>query len=218
MIEAVVLAAGLVAGVDWRLVLLAAGAAWAPVPAAAALVVFALAGRRAAARDREGQDVRFAETVVGELRAGASLRAALRVACSDRPGTAGIVRRLDVGEPLDRAVAGLSELLPSIGELVETAVVAGGGGGRMLPTFEELMVHASTLDAAAAEYRTALAPVQASMAVLVGAPSLYLVWSLVTGRLARLLQVPGGLWLALVGSGLFVIGMAVMLVMARSGR
>lgn len=218
MTEALIVAAGLAAGVDWRLLALAAGAIWVPIPSAVALAVAWVAGRRAETRAGAGSEVRFAEAVIGELRAGASLRAALRVACAERPGAGLIVRRLDVGQPLDRAVEGLASLLPSIGHLVETAVQAGGGGGRMLPVFEELMVHAAAHDAAAAEVRTAVAPVRASMVVLIGAPLLYLVWALATGRLARLLVLPGGLWLASVGTGLFGIGIVTMLVLSRRGR
>lgn len=218
MSEALIVAAGLAAGVDWRLLALTAGAIWAPVPSALALGVAWVAGRRAEVRAAAGADVRFAETVIGELRAGASLRAALRVACAERPGAASIVRRLDVGQPLDEAVEGLGPLLPSIGHLVETAVVAGGGGGRMLPVFEELMIHAAAHDAAEAEIRTAVAPVRASMVLLTGAPLLYLVWSITTGRLTRVLALPGGLWLAAVGTGLFGAGIVTMLVLTRRRR
>lgn len=218
MIEALIVASGLVAGGDWRLMALAAGAVWAPVPSAAALVVATIVGRKAEIRARSGSDIRFAETVIGELRAGASLRAALRVACADRPEAARIVRRLEVGEPLPRAVDGLAGLLPSIGHLVETAVIAGGGGGRMLPIFEELMVHAAAHETAAAEVRAAVAPVHASMTLLVGAPVVYLGWSVATGRLLRLLALPGGMWLGGVGMALFLAGVVAMVIVARAGR
>lgn len=218
MIEAMAVAAGLAARADWRLMGLVAAAVWTPVPSAVALVVAGVAGRKAEVRVRSGSEVWFAETVIGELRAGASLRAALRVACSDRSEAARIVRRLDVGEPLPQAVEGLASFLPSIGRLVETAVTVGGGGGRMLPIFEELIVHAAAHEAAVAEVRAAVAPVRASMTVLVGVPVLYMGWSLVTGRLSRLLALPGGLWLALVGSVLFLSGVVTMLVVARARR
>ncbi|MFP3915413.1 MAG: type II secretion system F family protein [Actinomycetota bacterium] len=216
--EAVLLAAGLVAGAEPRRLALAAGAVWAPLPAALAVAVAVVVGRRAQQRDSLGSDVRFAEAVVGELRSGASLRSALRTACGGRPGSDRIVRRLEVGEPLPEAASGLAEILPSIGHLVETAVAVGGGGGRMLPIFEELMVHAAAQDAAASELRTALAPVRASMTLLVGAPLIYLGWSVATGRMARLLALPGGMWLAAVGTGLFAAGIGTMLALARAGR
>ena len=127
--ETLLLAVGMAAGADWRLLL------------------------------------------VGELRSGASLRAALRTACSARPDAARLVRRLEVGEPLPFAVTGLDRLVPTVGRLVEAAVTSGGDGGRMLPVFEELLVHATAEEQAAAELQTALAPVRASMVVLVGAPA-----------------------------------------------
>lgn len=218
MIEAVLVASALVAGMDWRIVGLMSAALWAPVPAGVTVGVAVAMGRRRQARTQLSADLAFAESVIGELRSGASLRAALRVACADRPGAGRIVRRLDVGEPLDRAVRGIGEVLPAIGDLVEAAVTTGGGGGRMLPIFEELMVQAAAEQAAAAELRTAVAPVRASMTVLVGAPVTYLLWSGFTGRLTRLLALPGGLWIASGGTALFLAGILVMVLLTRAGR
>lgn len=218
MTEALVLAVGVVAGVDWRPMALLAGAVWAPVPCAVAAGAAVVLGRRAESRRRAGSEVRFVETVIGELRAGASLRSGLRVACAERPEASAIVRRLDVGRPLPEAVEGLGRLLPSVGPLVETAVGTGGGGGRMLPVFEELMVHAAAQETATTELRSALAPVKASMVVLVGGPVVYLVWSLTSGRLARLLSLPGGLWLGAVGLVLFLGGVTVMILLSRRAR
>jgi Flp pilus assembly protein TadB len=214
VIEATILASGLAAGADGRKVLLAAAAIWAPLLLALGLAFhygFALARPSAGA----GPEVMFAETVVGELRAGASLRSALRTACAGREGTDAIVRRLDVGEPLPQAVRGMSAGLPSIGGLVEAVLVSGSDGGRMLPVFEELLIHAAAEEAVAAEMRTALAPVRASMTVLVGGPVGYLAWSLVSGRFGRLIALPGGLWLTVIGATLFVAGIVTMLVLAR---
>lgn len=218
MTEALILATGLAAGADWRPLLLAAGAVWAPIPSAVALLLAAGVGRRQRVRAGAGLDVRFAESVIGELRSGASLRSALRAACRELDGAEPIVRRLDVGEPLDRAVRGLGELLPSIGPLAEAAVSAGAGGGRMLPIFEELVIHAAAEEAVAAELRTALAPVRASMTILAGAPVAYLMWSAGTGRLSRLLALPGGLVLATLGTFLFLTGIVTMAVLVGSRR
>lgn len=218
MIEALALAAGLIGRVELRLLGLLAATMWFPLPTSVALVVVAIVGRREAARRRAGRDVRFAETVAGELRAGSSLRAALRVACAHRREGGSIVRQLDTGLPLSQAIDGIDELAPSVGPLIRSAVAAGGGSGRMLPIFEELVVHASAQEAAEAEIRTAVAPVKASMAVMVGGPIAYMVWSAVSGRLARLLATPGGMWLGLAGGALFTVGVVSMLVMARRRR
>ncbi|HEX2152670.1 MAG TPA: type II secretion system F family protein [Acidimicrobiia bacterium] len=216
--EALVLAGGLAAGMDWRLSGLVAGAIWAPRPSILALTAVLIVGQRARGRSRDLTDIAFAEVVIAELRAGSSLRAALRLACDDRPEAGAIRRRLDTGEPLGQAVRGLGAIVPSIGPLVETAVLVGGGGGRMLPVFEELLVHATAEQEAAAELSTALAPVRASMSVLVGAPVSYLVWSGLTGRLARLLSLPGGLWISVVGWFLFAAGITVMILLTKLGR
>lgn len=218
MIEAMAVATGLAIGIDWRVIALVSGAIWAPVPSAVAVTVAVLVGRRLADRARSGRDLRFVESVAGELRAGASLRASLQAACVGLDGAGAIVRRLDVGEPLETAISGLGDLLPSVGHLVESAVTVGARGGRMLPIFEELMVHAASEAAATAELRTALAPIRASLTVLVGAPAAYLVWSALTGRLWRLLEQPGGLGLATVGAIVFMSGLAAMFLLMRRRR
>lgn len=218
MIEPAVLAGGLVGGIDWRRLTLVAGALWAPVPTAITLGVVMVMIHRSTVRAAAGREIRFVESVAGELRAGASLRAALCTSCGELPGAGAIVRRLEVGEPLDRAVAGLGDLLPSVGHLVESAVEVGAGGGPMLPIFEELMVHTAASAAALSELRTALAPVQASLVVLVGVPAAYLVWAAMTGRLARLLALPGGLGLTSLGALLFTGGLIVMLLLMRGSR
>lgn len=218
MTEALILATGLAAGADWRSLLLASGAVWAPVPSALALTLVVVVRRRVRDRAEAGVDVRFAEAVIGELRSGASLRSALGTACADLAHAGPIVRRLEIGEPLDRAVRGLGELLPSIGTLAEAAVGAGADGGRMLPIFEELVIHAATDEAAAAELRTALAPVRASMTILVGGPAAYLLWSGLTGRLFGLLALPGGLVLAILGSVLFLAGIVTMAILIKVRR
>lgn len=216
MTTALVLALGLVLGVDWRVMLGAGLAVWAPVPAAILTAGATLGWRRPDAP--ADVDVRFAETVVGELRSGASLRRALRAACGTLPETEAILRRLDVGAPLAEALRGLSPRLPTLGDLVEAAVATGAAGGRMLPVFEELLVQATAELAAAAELRAALAPVRASLAILVGGPVAYLAWRGADGSLGRLLASPAGAALALGGGALFVTGIAVMGVMIRSGR
>lgn len=215
MIEGVLLATGLAGGADWRLLALAAGALWAPVPATAALLVTAWVGRRIELANRAGGEVRFAESVVGELRAGASLRAALRTACAERSDCAAIVRRLDIGVGLPASLEGLAGRLPTIGALVESAVEAGAGGGRMLPVFEEMLVLASAGEQAQAEMRTATAQVRASMWVLVGGPVAYMAWAAATGTLGRLVALPGGGVLAALGSVLFMAGVITMVLIAR---
>lgn len=211
-------AAGLMVGVDWRQMALVAGALWFPVPMVVALAAAVTVARRAVVREAAGRDLRFVEAVAGELRAGSSLRSALRTACGEIDHAGTIVRRLEVGEPLEIAMTGIGGHLPSLGHLVESAVTVGAGGGRMLPVFEELRVHAASQAAAESELRTSLAPIRASMALLVGAPAAYLAWAAWSGRLIRHLSLPGGLGMASVGALLFGGGLTVMLVMMRRRR
>src|SRR5690606_13513399 len=217
MTGALLVAVGFVVGADWRLLALAGAAVWFPFPAAAALGVV-LVTRRGTRPGSLDSEVEVVEAVIGELRAGSSLRSSLLVALSDREGADRVVRRLQVGEPIPVAVAGLERALPRAGKLIQVAVGASGGAGRMLPVFEELLVHVSAAAAADSELRTALAPVRASMAVLVGGPGAYLAWAAITGRLTRLLHLPGGAILAGIGAALYLVGTAAMFFMARRRR
>jgi hypothetical protein len=213
---ALILAWALLAGADWRFLTLAGGAVWLPVPTALALVGVVVVGRRAARAGSFGSESRFVETVLGELRAGASLRWALRAALVDLGGSRRAVRRLDVGEPLAACLDGdLSSRLPRIGPLVKAAVSEGALGGRMVPVFELLLAHAKAEEEASIELRSATAQVRASMWVLVGGPLAYLAAMLATGRLGRLLALPASQMLSTVGLVLFLAGAGVMMAMAR---
>lgn len=218
MTEAILLALGLLGGGDPKLLAMAGGAVWAPGPTSVAVAVAAVIGRRAERRVVEGIEIRFLETVVAELRAGASLRRALRTACGVIPEAGELVRKLDVGAPLRDCVDGVRARLPVVGDLVADAVAVGAGGGRMLPVFEELVVHAGAEAEVAAEVRTATAQIRASLWVLVGGPVVYLGWSLASGRLATLLALPGGTTIAMAGGALFLVGATAMVGLARSRR
>ena len=210
MTEAILLAWGLAGGVDWRLMAMAAGSVWAPWPTGIAVAAAVVAGRRLSRVASAGSEVGFAQSVVGELRAGASARAALTTACAGLPDSKPLVRRLEVGDPLRAALTGISSRLPTIGALIEAALAVGTGGGRMLPVFEELVVLAASEEQAREEMRVATAQIRASMWVMVGGPAAYLTWSLATGRLPVLLALPGGGILGALGGVLFIAGIAAM--------
>lgn len=219
MTAAVILAWGLVSGADWRLVTLAAGAVWLPLPTGMALVVAVVAGSRAAGMHEVDRESRFVETVLGELRAGSSLRWAMRAALVALDGSARAVRRLDVGDPLSDCLGeALGDLLPRTGSLVASAVSEGILGGRMVPVFELLLAHARAEAAARVELRTSTAQVRASMWVLVGGPLAYLAGMMATGRLGRLLALPGSRAVSAMGLAMFLVGAGVMVVLARWGR
>lgn len=210
MSEVILLAWGLAGGADWRLMAMAAGAVWAPWPTGIAVAGAVVAGRRLSRTASAGSEVGFAESVVGELRAGASARAALTTACAGLPDSNALVRRLEVGDPLPAALTGISSRLPTIGSLIEAALAVGTGGGRMLPVFEELVVLAASEEQAREEMRVATAQIRASLWVMVGGPAAYLTWSLATGRLPALLALPGGGILGALGGFLLVAGIAAM--------
>ena len=218
MTAALILAMGLVAGGDARQLAMAAGAVWMPWPTAVALAVAVVVGRRAERRHREGRELRFLESAVAELRTGASLRRALRSACAGLDDAGRSLRRLEVGEPLDRCLDEVVDRLPSVGALVIDAVSAAGGSSRMVPVLEELMIHLGAEATVQAELRTATAQVRASTWVLVGGPLGYLAWSGWSGRLAEMLALPGGTALAAAGACLFLAGVGVMAVVTRAAR
>lgn len=216
MMAAVILGWGLASGADWRLVALAGGAIWLPLPTGVALAAVIVAGTRTMRVSEFGRASRFVESVLGELRAGSSLRWALRSALVDLGGAQGVIRRLDVGDPLADCVdEALGERLPGIGPLVASAVAEGPLGARMVPVFELLAAHAKAEEAALVELRTSTAQVRASMGVLVGGPLAYLAFMIATGRLSRLLALPGSRTVSAIGLGLFLVGAGAMVAMAR---
>lgn len=79
-------------------------------------------------------------------------------------------------------------------------------------------MQATADEVAGAEMKAALAPVRASMTVLVGGPVLYLAWTAAGGRLGRLLAMPGGVYLTVGGGAVFCLGVLAMLWMTRSVR
>ncbi len=85
----------------------------------------------------------------------------------------------------------------------------------MVPVFELLLAHAKSEEATSAELRTATAQVRASMWVLVGGPLVYLAVMLATGRLGRLLALPGSRLVSIIGLVLFLAGAGAMVAMAR---
>lgn len=215
MLETLVVAAGLAFGLDLKVAGLLLGSLWLPWPTAAAVGVTSVMSWRQRQADVGARDIRFLELLVGELRSGASLRRALRCACAVLPGTARTIRQLDVGYPLPEAMAPAARALPTTGDLIVGAVEAGTAGGRLIPVFEELALHAVAEAQVEAEIRAATAQVKMSLVVLAGAPTAYLAWGIASGRLLRLLALPGGAVVGAGGAVLFLVGLIVMLLVAR---
>lgn len=163
MTVAVALAAGMAAGVPFPVLGLLALAWWAPVPALVAGGAFLVARRP---RDRgPGSEASRIVALAAELRAGATLRAALG-ALSPSAG-----RLAAAGRPVDEVVAAVGEALPRHGALVGAVTALSDRlGGPVAPLFEELALAALEADELDREVRVATAPAYVQGAIVGGLP------------------------------------------------
>ncbi|MGD2060728.1 MAG: hypothetical protein PVF87_07685 [Acidimicrobiia bacterium] len=210
MIAAVALAVALAAGVDARRIAMLAGVVYLPYAMAVLLALVAW-------RSRPGEDSRpslFCAGVASELRAGASLRSALTTAA----GSVG--ERLSADSSLTELAAQVGERFPTIGlELRLTIVSAGRVGSDSAALFDEIGSLALAQAEIKREVRTATAPGRATALVLIGAPMLYVGSRLSSGELGRLFVSPQQRFVALLGLGLFGIGLTlVALIVWRAAK
>ncbi len=210
MIAAVILAVALATGVDPKRVAVLAGAVY--VPFVVAVFVAWLAWR-----SRPGDDSRpslFCSSVASELRAGTSLRSALATAA----GSVG--EQVSADYSLPELATEVAERFPSIGsELRLTIVGAGRSGSDSASLFDEIGSLALAQAEIRREVRTATAPGRATAMVLIGAPMLYTISRLSSGGLGRLFISPQQRFVALLGLGLFGMGLVlVSLVVWRAGK
>ena len=213
MIEVLMIAAGVLAGLDPIRALLLAGAVFAPVPwlALAGLVTW---------RSRPGVSapaVSFCDSVAAELRAGSSLRTA--IAASAGPAGAGGLAEAAAGvAPYEELAAEARSAFPQIGpelELTIPALARTGSGGADL--FDEIGSLALAEYEIGREVRIASAPARATAAVFVLAPTAYLVAQARSEGLAGLFTHPEQGLVAGVGLGLFTAGLlAAGMIMKRS--
>lgn len=199
MIVAVLIAVAFAAGVDLRRLALLAGAVYLP---------FALAGLIAIHwhRTRSHESNRpslFCEVVAAELRAGATLRAAV--------GTAAVSLGCDpipVGSSLEDASAAIANYFPSIGEELRLIVLtAARAGSDSAALFDEIGSLALAQSEISHEVRVATAPGRATALVLIGAPVLYVTTRLGSGGISGYLASSEQRFVALLGFGLFVAGL-----------
>lgn len=214
MIEGLLLALGLIAGIDWRVLSLLGVVFWSPVIALLGLVVHIF-------RNRPGPSMRtavFCQSVARELRAGAALRGALGNAAASVDATS-VLQLLQAGETFDIIVPVLttefSEVGLELGTVVDSVATSGAASA---PLFEELGDLALAQMEMAEEIRVATAPARASALVLVGLPMLYLGYQLHSGRIGDLLSQPVQQGLTLVGWALALAGMAVSYLIVRKTR
>lgn len=211
MIVAVALAAALATGVDPRRLALLAGAVYMPLVVAGLVALFVW-------KSRPGEDSRpalFCEGVASELRAGASLRSAL----SNAAASVGC-RALSVGSSLAEFAVQVADEFPTIrDELRLTAINAGRAGSDTAALFDEIGSLALAQSEIRREIRTATAPGRATALVLVGAPLFYIGSQLGSGGIDRLLASSEQRVVAVLGLGMFLLGLlAASWIVWRSGR
>lgn len=222
MVTAVLLAAGLVLGVPWPVIgILALGVAgpWPALGALAGLTLWA-----AVTRDRGDiieQEAVWLGGVAAELRAGASLRAAL-VAASERApklDTAHVVRLAQAGAPYAAIAAAIQTALPGRRLVGPTLRLAGMSGGRAAAVLDRLAARAWEDVSDARQHRTLTSQARLSAWVVGGLPILGTAVLAATGRLGAVLSSgPAGAAVMTTGLLLEVAGITGMVALLRKGR
>lgn len=201
MIPALMLATGVVAGLDLRRVVLLAAVVHVPIVVAVLLTLVSW-------RSRQTHDVGpalFCEAVSSELRAGATLRQALLAAAGPLVGL-----QLSSESSIDGIAAALASTFPDIGlELQLTAVASARTGADAAVLFDEIGSLALAQAETRRELRVATAPVRATALVLVAAPLLFVLSRLGSGRVTELFALPQQRAAAITGLGLFLAGLII---------
>lgn len=201
MIISLLLAMAIALQVDIRRVLLLAAVAYVPQLVAAGIVLVVWRGRA-------GEDTKpalFCEAVASELRAGSTLRQAVADASVSVAGLTVVPDR-----SLDDLAAEVAAQFPQIGEELRlTLVTAGRTGSDAAALFDEIGFLALAQSEIRREVRVATAPGRATALVLVGAPVAYVLSQAGSGGLAGLLVSPQQRAVALLGLGLFLLGIVV---------
>lgn len=201
MIAALILVVAYAAGVDPRRLVLLAGAVYLPMALAGLLAIHWYRGRS----DESNRPSLFCESVSAELRAGATLRDALAAAA------------ISVGcEPIPPAshmaevAAHVSRCFPNIGDELRLIVVAAARtGSDAAGLFDEIGSLALAQSEISREVRVSTAPGRATALVLVGAPLVYVVGRLGSGGISEFLASSQQRLVALLGLGMFLLGLTV---------
>lgn len=204
MIDILVLVVGALLGVSMRRLALLAAAIYAPI-VLVALGLFAVWMQRSSTASPA---VAFCDGVAGELRAGASLRSAVKEA-AESVGEDRLANAASTVAPMAEVAAEAAAAFPGIGREVSTmipAVAGSGAGGADL--FDEVGTLALAQEEVAREVRIASAPAKVTGLVFVAAPILWLLLQARTGSLGALLSRPGQRIVVIVGLSLFLIGAA----------
>lgn len=201
MIEMFLLLAGLASGLDLRRLALLAGAVHLPVVVGGLIGLHWLRARP----DSSHRPSMFCEGVASELRAGATLREALTASAS----AVGTTLEVSYGLSMEELAALVADEFPSIGqELRLTVTSATRSGSDVAALFHEIGSLALAQDEVRREVRVATAPGRATALLLIGAPVIYLTSRLGDQGLDEFLASAEQRIAAMIGLGLFVMGLA----------
>jgi len=165
----------------------------------------------------ESHEGRFLHGVAAELRAGASLRAALAESAAPIPPLAAVARAARAGRPLEEIAESITLGLDRHGVLTGAAVrIAGTTGGRVADTFDELALLAAEDLQMEGERRAATAQARVSAWIVGGIPAGYLAYAMGSGRLTALWNA-GTVGVVVLGLGglLLLSGVAGVVLMVR---
>lgn len=204
MIVVLSIAVAFALGVDLRRLALLASAVYLPVVVGGLIALYWF---RARPDDSNGPAL-FCEAVASELRAGANLRDALATAATSVGGDA---RSFDLpsGSPMTEVAAQVAATFPGIEEELRLVIIAASrSGSDAAALFDEIGSLSIAQTEVSREVRVATAPGRATALVLIGAPVFYLVSRASSGGLGTLLASSEQRIAALIGLGLFAVGMA----------
>lgn len=204
MIVVLSIAVAFALGVDLRRLALLAGAVYLPVVVGGLIALYWF---RARPDDSNGPAL-FCEAVASELRAGANLRDALATAATSVGGDA---RSFDLpsGSSMTEVAAQVAATFPAIEEELRLVIIAASrSGSDAAALFDEIGSLSIAQTEVSREVRVATAPGRATALVLIGAPVFYLVSRASSGGLGTLLSSSEQRIAALIGLGLFAVGMA----------
>jgi Flp pilus assembly protein TadB len=218
VLDVMIVGVALVAGVPPIVMAALAIVVLAPIlPASLAVAVgVAISVRRLGGEAGPVAERVFLQAVAAELRAGATLRAALIDAADRVPelGLEGWVRAAVAGQPLTELSGRLRDHLAVTGRATAAAVeFAANAGGATPALFAGLAQQADDAIALRRERAAASAQARLSAAVVAGAPMVVLGWLGAQGGLETLLSDGPGRVLLGVGGALELIGVVVTVVM-----
>jgi hypothetical protein len=215
MTLAVAMAVAFALGVDLRRLALLAGAVYVPMAVGALIAVHWLRSRP----EHTGSPALFCEGVASELRAGATLRDALATVATSA-GSPSTSVGLSSSPSMAEVAAQVSKDFPPIAEELRLTIIAASrSGSDAAALFDEIGTLAIAQTEVRQEVRMATAPGRATALVLLGAPLVYVVGQLGSGGFGRLLESSEQRVVALMGLGLFVLGLAsACLILWRASR